>query len=179
MPFQADQIHSGERAMNGVAAGVVPGGGNRLQERLVLPVMEETLHVSRRVVETGRAVRVRKLVNEVSVNVDEPLTSEFVDTERVAIGRILRAPVGIRHEGDVMIVPIIEERLVVHKELVLVEEIRITRRREIRKAPQQVTVRREVAVVERFDPDTQQWNAAEEDQVQSGDASVPGPPGRP
>lgn len=151
----------------------VPRADTNVHEKLVLPVMEETLQISRRVVDTGRILRVRKLVNEISVNVDEPLTSEFVDTERVAVGRILRAPIGIRHEGDVTIVPIIEERLVVHKELVLVEEVRITRRREVRKAPQQVTVRREVAVIERFDPVTQQWSATDEGDIQNGYA--PGP----
>jgi len=39
-------------------------------------------------------------------------------------------PPQVRHEGEVMVVPVVQERLVTHKELVLVEEIRLTRRRQ-------------------------------------------------
>lgn len=127
----------------------------------VIPVVEERLEVGRRTVETG-AVRVRKRVDEVKEQVREPLASEYVDVERVPIGRVLQEPVGIRHEGDVTIVPVIEERLVTRKELVLVEEIRLTRRRELREANEEVTLRRESAVVERLDPTTQQWLSVDE-----------------
>lgn len=121
-----------------------------------VPVTEERLEVGRRTVETG-ALRVRKRVHEVTEEVSEPLVTEFVETQRVPVGRVLREPVGIRQEGDVTIVPVIEERLVVRKELVLVEEIRLTRRREAHSVNQQVPLRRESVVVERFDPETQQW----------------------
>jgi uncharacterized protein (TIGR02271 family) len=122
----------------------------------VLPVTEEQLDVGRRTVETG-AVRVRKRVQEVTGQVTEPLISEFVETQRVPVGRVLQQPVGIRQEGEVTIVPVVEERLVLRKELVLVEEIRLTRRREEHNATEQVTLRRESVVIERFDPETQQW----------------------
>ncbi|HWI79858.1 MAG TPA: YsnF/AvaK domain-containing protein [Ramlibacter sp.] len=122
----------------------------------VLPVTEEQLDVGRRTVETG-AVRVRKRVQEVTGQVTEPLISEFVETQRVPVGRVLQEPVGIRQEGEVTIVPVVEERLVLRKELVLVEEIRLTRRREEHNATEQVTLRRESVVIERFDPETQQW----------------------
>ena len=122
----------------------------------VLPVTEEQLDVGRRTVETG-AVRVRKRVQEVTGQLTEPLISEFVETQRVPVGRVLQEPVGIRQEGEVTIVPVVEERLVLRKELVLVEEIRLTRRREEHNATEQVTLRRESVVIERFDPETQQW----------------------
>jgi uncharacterized protein (TIGR02271 family) len=122
----------------------------------LVPVTEERLEVGRRTVATG-AVRLRKRVHEVTEEVSEPLVAEFVETQRVPVGRVLREPVGIRQEGEVTIVPVIEERLVVRKELVLVEEIRLTRRREAHNANQQVALRRESVVIERFDPETQQW----------------------
>jgi stress response protein YsnF len=100
---------------------------------------------------------VRKRVQEVTGQVTEPLISEFVETQRVPVGRVLQEPVGIRQEGEVTIVPVVEERLVLRKELVLVEEIRLTRRREEHNATEQVTLRRESVVIERFDPETQQW----------------------
>ena len=65
----------------------------------------------------------------------------------------------VRHEGDVMVVPVVQERLVTRTELVLVEEIRLTRRREVTQAEAKVVLRREHVVVERFDPDTDQWVA--------------------
>jgi uncharacterized protein (TIGR02271 family) len=122
----------------------------------LVPVTEERLEVGRRTVETG-AVRARKRVHEETGQVSEPLVTEYVDAQRVPIGRVLQDPVGIRQEGDVTIVPVIEERLVVRKELVLVEEIRLTRRREVHEATEQVKLRRESVIVERFDPETQQW----------------------
>ena len=129
-------------------------------DRLVIPVIEEVATVSRRLVETGHAVRVRKLVHEDEVNVDGSSTVDHADVERVAVGRVLDGPVGVRHEGDVMIVPVVEERLVTVKQLVLVEEIRITRitrSSRVQPATVPVTLRREEVVVERFDPETGQW----------------------
>ncbi len=130
---------------------------SEVRDEVVVPVIEEQLEVERRTVETGGAVRVRKHVDEVPTDVHESLVTEHVDAERVPIGRVIQAPIGIRHEGDVTIVPVIKERLVIRKELVLVEEIRLTRRREVREAQEQVTLRRERVTVERFDPETQQW----------------------
>ena len=48
------------------------------------------------------------------------------------------------------------------KELVLVEEIHIRRRSELRQERTQVNLRRERVRVERFDPVTQQWLSDEE-----------------
>jgi stress response protein YsnF len=138
------------------------GPASAAKEDVVIPVIEERLEIGRRTVETGGVVRVHKHVDEVPTEVRESLVTEHVDTERVPIGRVLQEPVGIRHEGDVTIIPVIEERLVIRKELVLVEEIRLTRRREVREAREQVTLRRERVTVERFDPQTQEWLSQDE-----------------
>ena len=151
-----------------------PPGSGPVDEHVV-PVIEESIRVRRRVVDTGRALRVRKLVHEEAVEIDEPLQDEWFDAERVAVGRVVSGPVGIRHEGDVMIVPVVEERLVVRKELVLVEEIRITRRREVRHAREKVTLRRERVVIERFDSATQEWRVTNEGEV-APLTSAPDPP---
>ncbi len=124
------------------------------REEAVIPVLEERLDVGTRRVETGGGVRVRKTVEEREASVDEPLTKEEVEVERVAVDRPVDGPVAVRYEGDTMIVPILEEVLVVEKRLVLKEEIRITRRRRELHAPQRVTLRREHATVERIgDPE--------------------------
>jgi len=125
----------------------------------VIPVIAETLEVGRR--ELQGAVRIRKVVHDNPLTIDETLRDERVSVERVAIGRRLDGPVGIRHEGDVMIIPVVEERLVVEKRLVLVEEIRVRREVQTRREPQHVTLRQEQVVVERLDPRTQTWSGLE------------------
>ena len=125
----------------------------------VIPVIAETLEVGRR--ELQGAVRIRKVVQENPITVDETLRDERVTVERVAIGRRLDGPVGVHHEGDVMVIPVVEERLVVEKRLVLVEEIRVRRESVTRHEPQHVTLRQEQILVERLDPRTQTWSTVE------------------
>jgi stress response protein YsnF len=57
----------------------------------------------------------------------------------------------IREEGDVLIVPILEEIMVVEKRLVLKEELRIRRTRSTRPERQTHRLRRETVAVERPD----------------------------
>ncbi len=116
-------------------------------ENLVVPVVHEVLDVQKRWVESGR-VRVTKVVHEHEEVVDEPLLREEVEVERIAINRAVDGPVAIRHEGDVMIVPILEEVLVVEKRLVLKEELHIRRRRVEVSQPQRMVLRTEEATVE-------------------------------
>jgi Domain of unknown function (DUF2382) len=62
-------------------------------------------------------------------NVDASLFKEEVDVQRVPVNRILDAPAETRVEGDVTIIPVMEERLKVEKQLILREEIRIVKKR--------------------------------------------------
>jgi len=126
-------------------------------DELVVPVIEEWLEIGREQVDTGRTLRLRKQVEEVPAHVREPVNTTMVDVQRVPVGRVVDEPPAVRHEGDVMVVPVIQERLVTRKELVLVEEIRLTRRQLVTQAESDVVLRRERVVVERFDPDTGQW----------------------
>jgi len=112
-----------------------------------VPVVHEVLDVQKRWVETGR-VRVKKVVYQREEVVDEPLLREEVEVERIAINRAVDGPVAVRHEGDVMIVPILEEVLVVEKRLVLKEELHIRRRQVQESHPQRITLRTEEATVE-------------------------------
>ena len=113
--------------------------------------MQEELDVRKRRVETQSGVRVSKTVDEREEVIDQPLSKEEVEVERVAMNVPVDAPSGVRYEGDTMIIPIFEEVVVVEKRLMLKEEIRVTRRREGFRAPQRVTLRREVANVERIE----------------------------
>ncbi|MFM7360672.1 MAG: YsnF/AvaK domain-containing protein [Cyanobium sp.] len=120
---------------------------------LVIPVVEETLEVSRERVETGR-VRISKSVESREEVVDEPLNREKIRVEHVPINQVVSGDIPqIREEGDVTVIPILEERVVTRTELVLVEEVRVHRERSEYRDPQRITLRKEVVAVERFGED--------------------------
>jgi uncharacterized protein (TIGR02271 family) len=120
---------------------------------LVIPVVEERLEVSSERVETGR-VRITKSVEAREVVVDDPLKRESVRVEHVPINQVVTGAVPqVREEGDVTVIPILEERVVTRTELVLVEEVRIHREHSEYHNPQRVTLRKEVVAVERFGED--------------------------
>ena len=123
------------------------------EEDVVVPLVEESVEVAKRVVESGK-VRVRKTVKTTEQIVDEPVMREEVTVERVVLNRPIDAPVGPRQEGDTLIVPLLEEILVVEKRLILREEVRITRRKVEERSQQTVTLRSEQAEVERSEGST-------------------------
>jgi uncharacterized protein (TIGR02271 family) len=118
---------------------------------LVIPVIHEELEIGKRRVETGAGVRVQKSAREEEQVVDLPLVHEEVEVRRVPVGREVDAPVAVRHVGDTIIVPVMEEVLVVRKQLRLVEELHIRRTRREHHAPQTVVLRKEEATVERLE----------------------------
>jgi uncharacterized protein (TIGR02271 family) len=126
--------------------------GNGGQPQLRFPVLREALQVDTRVVDTGRGVRLHKRVSEQEETVDLPLLRDELAIEHVAIGQVVAdAPPHSRYEGDTLVVPVLEEVLVVQKQLLLKEEVRITRLRRPVHAPQSVTLKSEQVTVERFD----------------------------
>ena len=110
--------------------------------------VEERLTVRKEVRETGR-VSVRTVTDEVAVPVDADGWRDTVTVERVPVGRDVDGVQPTRTEGDVTIIPVYEEVLVVRTQLVLREEIRLTRRRETVPGPESVSVRRQRVEVER------------------------------
>jgi uncharacterized protein (TIGR02271 family) len=125
-------------------------GDTRREPPLVLPVMEETLDVQTRRVETGR-VRIRKVVHARDALVDPPLLREEVIIERVPVNRVVEGPLPVRYEGDTMIISLLKEVLVVETRLLLTEEVRITTRRTETHTPTRVALRREDVTIERVD----------------------------
>jgi stress response protein YsnF len=80
----------------------------------------------------------------------------------VPIGRVVRVAQSVRTGDDVMIVPVLEEILVVRRQLVLKEELHI-RRVETEAVPVPVTLRKQRAIVEREAPDGSTINEEETD----------------
>ena len=123
-------------------------------ETRVLPVVEEQLDIRKVAVETG-AVRVRKIVHEESRTVDMSLMQEEVSITRVPVGKVVEDKFHSRQEGDTLVIPVFKE--VITRHLVLVEEVRITTRRNPETSTQEVTLKREEAVVERYDTASGSW----------------------
>jgi uncharacterized protein (TIGR02271 family) len=117
-----------------------------------IPVIEESVDIHKERIETGK-VSVRKIVREEEQNVDIPLTYEQVEVESIIINKYVDSPPKVRQEGDTTIIPILKE--VIEKRLVLVEEVRVTRRTLQTHSSENIKLRKEDVVVERerIDPE--------------------------
>jgi uncharacterized protein (TIGR02271 family) len=116
----------------------------------VIPVIEEELVSGKAKVKTG-SVRVRKTIEHSRKLVEMPAVRDVVDVKRIAVNRAIDSMPQMREEGDTLVIPVIEEEIVIQKRLILKEEIHIKRRRTRERVAKEVTVDREHAVVERLD----------------------------
>jgi stress response protein YsnF len=127
------------------------------EQHLRIPVIQEELHLGKRIVETGRGVRLHKTVSEEALRIDEMLTQQDLQIEHVPRGEWIESgtlPVN-RYEGATLVVPVLEEVLVVEKRWRLNEEIRITAKSQQRPVSQRVVLRKENIAIERFDQSQQ------------------------
>ncbi len=118
----------------------------------VLPLLEETLKVSRHEVETGR-VSVSTETHERTEVVEEMLAQERVEVDRIEINEYVDAMPETRQEGDTTIIPVVEEVLVVERRLRLKEEVYVRRVHGQTPWREEVTLREQRAVVTRQDDD--------------------------
>ena len=105
----------------------------------VVRLAEEELDVRKRTVSTG-SVRLSTHVEQHLEQVRETLLRTDVIMERVAVDRVVDHVPEIRTEGDTLVYPIVEEVLI--KQLVLREEVRITRRQSSAPFAEDVVLRR-------------------------------------
>jgi uncharacterized protein (TIGR02271 family) len=117
-----------------------------------VPAAVETARIDKRVVETGRAV-IHKTVSERDEMVNALLARNDVTVERVPVDRVVTELPALRQEGNTWVVPVFEERLVVEKQLVLKEELRITTQTRHEAVQHTVRLRREHVDVETVDGD--------------------------
>ena len=94
---------------------------------IVIPLVEERLQPDTRTVDLGE-LRIHKRVDGEETVVAQPVTRDDLVVERVPVNRPLDAPVESRQEGEWLVIPIMREELVVKKQLVLVEEVRVAKR---------------------------------------------------
>jgi uncharacterized protein (TIGR02271 family) len=114
----------------------------------VIPVFEESLSVAKRVVDTAR-VRVSRVTHNYQQQVDELLQHEKVEVERIPIDRPIEAMPSVRQEGDITIIPVVEEVVKIERSLVLKEEVHIRRLKTTERFQETVTLRRQEAVISR------------------------------
>ncbi|MGB3738786.1 MAG: DUF2382 domain-containing protein [Pontixanthobacter sp.] len=101
---------------------------NKIVEEVRIPVVEERVTVDK-VVREGRSVTVTTTPVVDEHTVSEQVARETVDVRRVPVDHVVDAVPETIVDGDTTIIPVMEERLVVRKELVLKEEIHLTRTR--------------------------------------------------
>jgi stress response protein YsnF len=134
----------------------VPDEADRREARTVaeeiLPLVEETATVEKREVVTGK-VRVRTITDALEELAQANLQTESIEVTRMPIDRVVEVAPAVRTENDVTIVPVLEEVVVVQKQLVLKEELHIRRRVETGAVEVPVTRRKQRAIVERVAPD--------------------------
>lgn len=119
-------------------------------DEVIVPVIEEDARLTTRTVETGR-VRIRKTTDEHEETLAHTLSSEEVQVERIAVGQLVEpdAVPTTREVDGVLIVPVLEEVLVVEKRLLLKEELHVSKRRREVDHVQRVALKSERVVVER------------------------------
>ena len=116
-------------------------------DHATISLAAEELVARTRDVEKGRVIvrkRVETIPHEQTVDVEH----DEVDVDRVTVSRDVDEMPSVRHEGDTMIVPVVEEVLVVEKRLRVVEELRVTKRRVREETTIREDLRREVADIE-------------------------------
>ena len=115
---------------------------------VLIPLIEEQLVVGKQTVQTAK-VRLQKTVQLYEEALNEPLAVRTYDIERIVLNRPVDTAPAVREEGLTTIYPLVEEQLVLTKQLILKEEVRVTRRDTERRDTQVVSLRREHLLVER------------------------------
>ena len=124
------------------------------REDLRIPLQVEEVSVSRREIKKAN-VQIALTTGTRELLIDEELTHARVAFERVPIDRVVEVAPPIRQEGDITIIPVVEEVVVVERRLVLKEEVRVQRVSTKERHQESVVLRQQEAVITREQPDSQ------------------------
>ena len=125
---------------------------SRLDEEAVIALVEERLAVSKRQVVSG-TVRIGTFTESHDEIAEIELDRYRVEVVHVPVGRIVEVAPVARAEGDTTIVPVVEERYVIVKQLFLKEELHIRHVVEREVHQEAVALRRQQVRIERVAPD--------------------------
>jgi len=114
-----------------------------------IPVTEERVNVEKKIIETGK-VKISKIVNVDTETFNLVHIQDDIQIERIAINEFVQSPPPpLRYEGDTIIIPVLKEVMVTEKRLLLIEEVRLTKRKVESKESQEVLLRKEEIKVQR------------------------------
>ena len=117
-------------------------------DQLRVPVIEEQVAVTKVAVPTDR-LRVRTVVDQREILIEDVLQRGSLDVERIAVNREVAEAPPPRREGDLLVISVVEERFV--KRLFVVEEVRVRETVTSQPVSLPATVRTMRAVVEHDD----------------------------
>lgn len=128
-------------------APILPTATAEPSDYKVMALHAETVSVAKQVrktlVRAARTTRVRDVV------VEEDLSHAQIVVERVPVGRVVETVPPVRQEGDITILSVVEEEIVVTRRLVLKEEVHLRRVTRTEKHAETLTLREQVVAVTR------------------------------
>jgi uncharacterized protein (TIGR02271 family) len=120
-------------------------------------VTEEEARIGKRVVPTGR-VRIHTAVDVKLETACANLEEQEVHIDRVPVNKPIKEIPSVRTKNDTLIIPVMEEVLVVEKQLILKEELHVRRRGVHKRVEVPVSVRKQRPVVGRLNAGTDDAN---------------------
>jgi uncharacterized protein (TIGR02271 family) len=118
-----------------------------------LRLAEEAAYITKETQETGR-VRVNVVTRKHEEDLEIGLDRDEVRVERVPVNKPIDAMPAVREENGVTIMPVVEEVVTIHRQLMLVEEVHIHRVHTTEVHHERVELRRQEAVVTRVPAET-------------------------
>ncbi|MGB6193012.1 MAG: DUF2382 domain-containing protein [Terracidiphilus sp.] len=128
-------------------------------DQIIIPLHAEEVSIGKEHIATG-CVKVSTVTHSRQQIIEQLLQSERVVVERVPVGKVVARAPDVRTEGDVTIIPVVEEAIVVQRQLVLKEEFRIRKIRQTHNYQVGVVLRQQHAVITRAPEDTNRAVAA-------------------
>ncbi len=122
-----------------------------ITDEAVMRLLVEELSVDKQRVETGR-LRVRRVTQERTEKVDIDVEHVEAEFERVPVGRFVDERPVMRETEEMIVIPVVEEVVVVERRLMLKEEIHVRKTRRVERRSEQVTLRSQDAEVLRLPP---------------------------
>jgi uncharacterized protein (TIGR02271 family) len=141
------QIRSTQRARQGQIESLADEQFEKNQ--VVVPLLEEQLAVKKDRVQAGEVI-LRKAISSHMEELPVELAHDEVQVDRVAVNRVLEDGESAEpyQDGEVWVIPVVHEELVVLKRRLVAEEIRVTRRRATREKTVRGEVRREEITID-------------------------------
>lgn len=116
------------------------GAGQKVVEQKKIPIVREELQVGK--VLRENVVRIQTGVEEILEPYSVDLERNFVEVDYVDINEVVTDAPQMRKEDGVTIIPVVEERLVVTKELILLQEVHIKHTARIDTVEDEVALRK-------------------------------------